>query len=54
MRGRAIAQNPEVLKLETISKWIGAVPQFISGENNKIVPIFDVMTLKKASPNTRE
>ena len=54
MRGRAIAQNPEVLKLETISKWTGAVPQFISGENNKIVPIFDVMTLKKASPNTRE
>jgi len=48
MRGQAIAKNPEVLRLETITKWSGAVPNFVSGESGKIIPIFDVMTLQKA------
>ena len=49
MRGQAIAKNPEVLRLEAITKWTGAVPNFVSGDNGKIIPIFDVMTLQKAA-----
>ena len=49
MRGQALIKNPQVLQLQAIEKWTGAVPTYVSGGADRIVPIFDVMALKKAN-----
>ena len=36
-----------VLQLEAITKWTGAVPNFVSGEGSKIVPVLDITALQQ-------